>query len=687
MKKRHLCTSILFIALVYSSPRVSAQAFIHPGINQTRQDLDYMKQLVSRDRQPWKGAFERLVKATDTTYVPKPYAHVLRGPYAKPNIGGDALFHSAELAYNCALIWYVTGDRNYATTAIRILNIWSENLWDFDYNDAKLLSGWTGHLFCNAAEILRYSSAGWKKQDIDRFTGMLMTVYYPLLRDYFPTANGNWDGAICHSLLAIAIFTDNRTLFNNAVDHLLHGPVNGSIFKYIYPNGECQESPRDQGHVQLGLGEFAGAAQVAYTQGVDLFSIADDRIARGFEYTAGYILGHTPYCYCVISPRSVHLNDYYEYVYRHYTASGLKLPYVTQAADSMRPRASRKILASVRAAFAGNTPLTRTLTQDTTAYIAGADRDTAQIPADAVWVKPGESVQQALDASKGTGRWVVLARGLHRLSAPLRIPSAVTLAGTGSGSILFLDPEAGRDAVVNAADDLHDVTLRNFVIEGASEPQPGNDPNSSRSFRGKGNRGGILFRAAAVNLMHDIRMTNLTVRGCTYNGVFISGASNLEFSGCNFNENGGSVVPGPGLQHNLLLSHCRNVRITASRMDTSPFGSGIALEKCDSVTVTANELARNALHGISTSESKGITISGNLIEANDKSGIEAEDLHAGNRDLHIYGNRIHFNGGYAVVSRHTTGLHLGDNRWKGNGTFTGTISTKGQVSIDGKTAY
>jgi hypothetical protein len=28
---------------------------------------------------------------------------------------------------------------------------------------------------------------------------------------------------------------------------------------------------KDQAHVQLGIGEFAGAAQVAYTQGVDLF--------------------------------------------------------------------------------------------------------------------------------------------------------------------------------------------------------------------------------------------------------------------------------------------------------------------------------------------------------------------------------------------------------------------------------
>ncbi len=131
----------------------------------------------------------------------------------------------------------------------------------------------------------------WQQKDISSFVHMLMTVYFPLMRTYYPQANGNWDGAIIHSLIAIAIFTDNRALYNNAIDHFKHGSVNGGIFKYIYPNGNARKSPRDQGHVQLGLGEFAGAAQVAYTQGTDLFSMADNRIALGFEYTARVFIG------------------------------------------------------------------------------------------------------------------------------------------------------------------------------------------------------------------------------------------------------------------------------------------------------------------------------------------------------------------------------------------------------------
>lgn len=45
------------------------------------------------------------------------------------------------------------------------------------------------------------------------------------------------------------------------------------------------------GHVQLGIGEFAKAAQTANTQGLDFYSVADDRLAQGFEYTARFMLG------------------------------------------------------------------------------------------------------------------------------------------------------------------------------------------------------------------------------------------------------------------------------------------------------------------------------------------------------------------------------------------------------------
>ncbi|MEP6727202.1 MAG: alginate lyase family protein, partial [Bacteroidota bacterium] len=132
----------LFIAVTRCS--LLAQPFIHPGIDQQAKDLAYMKKMVLASEQPWKGAFDRLKAAADTNFVPKAHTHVLRGPYGKPNIGGDDLSKCANMVYNYALVWYITNDKLYAAKAIEILNTWSPVLWDLDYNDAKLLAAWTG---------------------------------------------------------------------------------------------------------------------------------------------------------------------------------------------------------------------------------------------------------------------------------------------------------------------------------------------------------------------------------------------------------------------------------------------------------------------------------------------------------------------------------------------------------------
>ncbi|MBA2761239.1 MAG: right-handed parallel beta-helix repeat-containing protein [Segetibacter sp.] len=672
MKK---CTHIIMVLAVMAlltsiSPSHSfAQKFIHPGVDQTSKDLEYMKKMVLTGEEPYKSAFKRLKAASDTTFIVRSHTHVLRGPYGRPNIGGDDLSKSANMAYNYALVWYITNDKKYADKAIEILNAWSPVLWDFDYNDAKLLAAWTGHMLCNAAEILRYTNSGWQAKDIGIFTNMLMTVYYPLMRYYYPQANGNWDGAIIHSIMAIAIFTDNRKMFNNAVDHFLHAPFNGSLFKYIYPNGQCQETMRDQAHVQLGLGEFAGAAQIAFTQGVDLFSIANNRIALGYEYTAGFLLGSKPHSYGIISERAKDLRDDYENVYRHYTSHGVDMPYTKRAADSVRPKAGRSILTSVRVRVAGAKAITEIAKASTIGYIAGAGAaPPAKASANAIVVEPGQSIQNALNAAAKTGGWVVVKSGVHTLPTTLKLPSGVTLSGDGLASILFLDPASeAREAIVNANDDLHDVTIRDLVIECATRTEVPSDPNSTRSYRGGYNRGGILFRTKKEGQIKNINLINLTVQNGTYNGVFINGASNLTFLRCNFNENGVSVAPGQKLMHNLLLTHCRGVNIKDSRLATSPLGSGIALDHCRDVSITNNEVARNGYYGILISESKNVAVKGNLIEANDRSGVMAEFLHAGSENVTISNNLIHYNTGFAVECYGGKNNKVENNTYAGNG--------------------
>ena len=658
----------LLLALFFFQTLFS-QKFIHPGIDMSSADLNYMKKQVIDGVQPWKDAFFRLKDGARLDAEIKPFSHVQRGPYGKPNIGGGELSRNASLAYDCALIWYITGEKEYAAKAKDILNSWSAVLQDFDYNDAKLLAGWTGYLLCNAAEILLYTDSGWKTEKADSFRRMLMTVYYPLLRYYYPQANGNWDGAIIHSILAIAVFMDNREMFDNAIDHFMHGPFNGSLFKYIYPTGQCQESTRDQGHVQLGLGEFAGAARVAFTQGTDLFSAGNCRIAAGYEYTAGFLLGYKPQCYGIISERAKNIRDDYEYVYRHYESIGIDLPFTRLCADSARKKASRSILTGFRAPSSVPVSGKRQIELNKTGYPAGAmDVSTATTSQGFVKVYPGESIQQALDVSAGTGKWIILAKGIHTLPSTLNIPSGITLAGEGIETILFLDPESGmRETIVKADPDLHDITIRDLVIEGNTRTGTGTDPNSVRSYRSNASRGGIMLLADQGNTLNNINLINITVRNCTYNAVFINGAKSVKIICCDFNESGSSVVPGPKLQHNLLLSQCSNVEIRDSRLVNSPYGSGIAIDKCTGVQISNCEISRNAYYGLVITECSDIKSERNLIEANDRSGIMVEFLFRGSENIMISDNLIQYNNGYGIESYAAKGINVTGNSYEGNG--------------------
>lgn len=660
---------LILTGALWSTKTASAQKFVHPGIDQTSADLAYMKKQVQAGAQPWKDAFDRLKSATDLQFPVKPFAHVVRGAYGKPSIGGDELLNGSNLAYNCALMGYLTNDHAYTAKAKEILNIWAPVLWDLDYNDAKLVAGWTGHVLCNAAEILRYTDSGWSQKESDRFSQMMMTVYYPLIRFYYPQANGNWDASIIHSILAIAIFTDNRVMFDSALNHFYHSPVNGSLLKYIYPSGQCQESTRDQAHVQLGLGEFSGVAKVAYTQGVDLFSIADNRIGLGYEYTAQFLLGKTPHCYGKISDRAKYFRDDYEYVYRHYAAQGIELPFTKMAADSARSKASRSVLTAFRAPTGKVLSSKKLPTSSTIAYPAGAlDHVITKATPDAILVKPGQSIQAALNEAAGKNGWVIATAGLHKLPGTLKIPSGVTLSGEGLPTVLFLDPASGlRDAIVNATDDLHDVTICDLVVEGAADPDPGTDPNSKRSYRSNYNRSGILFIGSQEGGMKNISLKNLTVRNCTYDGIFISGAEKLSLICCDLNENGASVAPGARQLHNLFLTHCSNATISDSRSDTSPLGCGIALSDCAGVTVKNCETARNGWTGILVTESRNISITGNLIEANDSEGILLQYLFAGSENVLVSNNLIHYNQGFGIASYAGKNIKTVNNTFAGNG--------------------
>jgi hypothetical protein len=662
--------SLVMLGAVFLSMHALGGGFEHPGMGQTAEDLAHLRRLIEQGQQPWASAFEKLKSGIAIDGARRTVTHISQGGYGANDQGGALLRHASRTAYDAAVIWYLSGETAYAAEAMDIINAWSATLWDFDDNNAKLVAAGSVEHLCKAAELLRHSDSGWRDEDIRAFEELLMTVYYPLLRYYFPDANGNWDGYIIRAIMCMGIFMDNREMFDNAIDHFLYAPINGSLFKYIYPSGQCQESTRDHGHVQMGLGAFANVAQIAHTQGVDLFSIGDNRLGEGIEYEARFLLGNPVFCYGLISERNKELSNgslSYWYVTQHYAVLGVDTPYARQALEVLAP-SPRNILNGTRVFLESPKDVLTPLAHAATAFPAGAlEEPVHPVPADAISVQPGESLQEALYTAAGNGGCVLAKKGVHMLPATLRMPSGVTLSGEGIGTVLWLDPKAkARDAIVADSPDLHDVTICDLAIDGASRNFDDFENQAHRSYRNRQNRGGIMLHADRAGQIRNIRLAHVTVKNCTNNGVWITGASHVEVIACDFDENGAKVVPGPKLQHNLLLGHCSDIRIQDTRLDGSPYGSGLVLLKCQDAEVSACEIARNAHYGLLVLESREIRVEGCLVEGNDQSGVMLDYLYQGSEKVRLSHNRIHFNNGSGVEAYAAADLQLRENLLMGN---------------------
>jgi hypothetical protein len=650
-----------------------AQPFLHPGIDMNQNDLNYMKKQVLAEEEPWRTAFERLVRRTRTDSAIVPITHIIRGPFGNPNIGARELMSNAGTVYDCALLWFVTGEEQYAQKALEIIEKWSASAWSFDDNDAKLMCGMVCYHFCAGAEILRYHYQGWTSKHTELQSRILMESLYPVMRFYFSEANGNWDAVISRGLLSLAVFTDNRELFDEVIDHLLHAPANGSLFKYVYPSGQCQETMRSVSYAHMGLSEFAGAARIAYTQGVDLFSLGNNRLALGFEYAMDITLGGTPQSYGRFSTVNIDSRrDDYEYVYQHYTSKGINMPLTKRICEGVRNRGGRGrggrgILIGFREEFQHKTtPPTIDLRPSSLAYPAGAANERSEkIPANSIEVSPDENLQEALDQAAGTGQWIVAKAGVHKLKQTLNIPSGTKLTGEGLATVLMVE-SARYYAVSTKETDLHDVHISNLVIEGAATPEIPADPNGGR-FNRTGRYGnalhGIAFLGETPGSVKNIVLENVSVNYFSRHGVTIAGAENVEINNCNISDNGSKITPGPRLLHNVLLKYVKGIRLRDSRFDTSLAGCGIALANCSDAVIERCEIARNAWHGVLMSTSDTVTITGCLIEANSGSGIMSEYLYSGCRRVNINKNSVQYNDGYGVEAYTADIVSLNGNQY------------------------
>ena len=170
--------------------------------------------------------------------------------------------------------------------ALDIINAYAAVLQGFDGHDAPLCT-------IQAYWLLR-AMILLKDHQTPQWEAMIRRAVLPVIDKFeadSPYANGNWGHIVNRCRMACGIFLGDEDIYRHSIVVYMHARDNGSLPGYISETGQCQETGRDQGHAQLGLGAMCEICEMAWEQGDDLWGALDNRLMIGMEYTARYNLG------------------------------------------------------------------------------------------------------------------------------------------------------------------------------------------------------------------------------------------------------------------------------------------------------------------------------------------------------------------------------------------------------------
>lgn len=259
-----------------------AQAYTHPCIPTTREELDTIK--ANLDKEPWKSGYAILAAESKSQLD-----WVQEGPFAEvkrnPNLNLTAWSNDMGAVYNLARMWYFTGNHAYAQKARDILISWANTQTVMGGNEAGLALGDLALAYAGGASILRGTWPGWTEADTTAVKNLFLNVYWPSTaapwRAVGPANKGNIN---LMAGIAIAAFCDDTAKFDHVIDTFRTYP--GCGLPNILPTGQMGETGRDAGHAYGALWGSALFAEIAWKQGIDLYSELDNRLLACGEYYA-----------------------------------------------------------------------------------------------------------------------------------------------------------------------------------------------------------------------------------------------------------------------------------------------------------------------------------------------------------------------------------------------------------------
>jgi hypothetical protein len=314
--------------------RNETSGLIHPGILQTKAQLDTMQRHVRNGDQPWASAFAAFSKEANCSTNPR----ILYAGWTDIPRGGGLgkggnyvtfrMAKDANTAYKQTVMWYITGDESYRLNALKIIRDYCAIKTVAPHWDAQIRWGVASYQLCCAAEVLRYSDANtdasrWTEDDTAQFSALLQAG------EELITGTGYWmnqHGFSTAGEMGTAIFLDDKALYDEAVERTTvnsrgqSGGRNGSIkwqmrlvtenfltHEQVKPQVQLVEMMRDQNHAGINVAALSTCCQTIYNQGtkvdpvtgtvstaadaIDAFDFLDNRLLAGTDYFTRFALG------------------------------------------------------------------------------------------------------------------------------------------------------------------------------------------------------------------------------------------------------------------------------------------------------------------------------------------------------------------------------------------------------------
>jgi hypothetical protein len=373
-RRSRLFPAALALLITFTLPAIPASAapatFAHPGVMVSRAQLNFIRDRVNANAQPWRNAYNQMAGSAygSLSRTAKPRAVVECGPYSNPNLGCTDERQDAIAAYTLALMWYITQNAQYATKSIQIMDAWSNTIRDHTNSNAPLQTAWSAASWTKAAEIIRHTYSSWP--NATRFGTMLRNVYLPEVVNGRANTNGNWELTMMEASLGIAVFLEDRAVYDKAVSifrtrvpAFIYLPGDGAlprtppgsgidtrqeIIDYwhgqsTFVEGLSQETCRDFTHTSYGIASIAAFAETTRIQGQDLYPEIGDRLRTALGFHTRYELEGPPSWLCGGSVKRG-LGPITEVGFNHFsTRQGITMPNTRTWTEARRPHGTNNL--------------------------------------------------------------------------------------------------------------------------------------------------------------------------------------------------------------------------------------------------------------------------------------------------------------------------------------------------------